>query len=129
MKGSKTFEWFNKLIQNKAQSKVTEIIVYDMYMRLFFIEPQWIDYFGEDYCIIGFSEDKYDYYWVCINNKTKELKFVTYLYKLEPSKHTAKTWNKNEKRNIRDFVNEYFKNHTNENLIYLNDNINSFEVL
>lgn len=129
MKGSKTFEWFNKLIQNKAQSKVAEIIVYDMYMRLFFVEPQWIDYFGEDYCIIGFSEDKYDYYWVCINNKTKELKFVTYLYKLEPSKHTAKTWNKDEKREIRKFVNEYFKNHTNENLIYLNDNINSFEVL
>jgi len=129
MKGNKTFEWFNKQIQSKAQSKVAEIIVYDMYMRLFFVEPQWIDYFGEDYCIIGFSEDKYDYYWVCINNKTKELKFITYLYKLKPSKHTAKTWNKDEKRNIRNFVNEYFRNHENENLIYLNDNINSFEAL
>jgi len=130
MKGSKTFEWFNKQIQNKAQSKVNKTISYDVYMRLFFVEPQWVDYFGENYCIIGFSEDKYDYYWVAINNKEKKLQFITYLYKLEPSENNmAKTWNKDEKREIRKFVNEYFKNHTNENLIYLNDNINSFEVL
>jgi hypothetical protein len=130
MKGSKTFEWFNKQIQNKAQSKVNKTISYDVYMRLFFVEPQWVDYFGENYCIIGFSEDKYDYYWVAINNKEKKLQFITYLYKLEPSKNNmTKTWNKDEKREIRKFVNEYFKNHTNENLIYLNDNINSFEIL
>jgi len=129
MKGNKTFEWFNKQIQNKAQSKVEESIVKDLYKRLFFTEPQWVNYFDEDYCIIGFSEDKYDYYWVCINNKTTKLKFITYLYKLEPSKHVTKTWNKDEKRNIRNFVNEYFRNYKNENLIYLNDYINSFEVL
>ena len=41
----------------------------------------------------------------------------------------AKTWNKDEKKNIKIFVNEYFNQHKNENLIYLNDNINSFEVL
>ena len=129
MKRSKTFEWFNKQIQNKAQSKVEESIVKDLYKRLFFTEPQWVNYFDESYCIIGFSEDKYDYYWVCINNKTTKLKFITYLYKLEPSKHIDKTWNKDEKRNIRNFVNEYFRNYKNENLIYLNDYINSFEVL
>jgi len=129
MKGNKTFEWFNKQIQNKAQSKVEESIVKDLYKRLFFTEPQWVNYFDESYCIIGFSEDKYDYYWVCINNKTTKLKFITYLYKLEPSKHIDKTWNKDEKRNIRNFVNEYFRNYKNENLIYLNDYINSFEVL
>ena len=129
MKGSKTFEWFNKQIQNKAQSKVNKTISYDVYMRLFFVEPQWVDYFGENYCIIGFSEDKYDYYWVAINNKTKQLNFITYLYKLEPSKRITKTWNKDEKREIKKFVNEYFNQHKNENLIYLNDNINSFEVL
>jgi hypothetical protein len=129
MKGSKTFEWFNKQIQNKAQSKVNKTISYDVYTRLFFVEPQWVDYFGENYCIIGFSEDKYDYYWVAINNKTKQLNFITYLYKLEPSKRITKTWNKDEKRQIRDFVNTYFNQHKNENLIYLNDNINSFEVL
>lgn len=129
MKESKTFEWFNKLIQNKAQSKVNEKIVYNIFIRLFFVEPQWVDYFGEDYCIIGFSEDKYDYYWVAINNKSKELKFITYLYNLEPSIRTAKTWNKDEKRNIRDFVNKYFETHKNENLIYLNDNINSYEII
>lgn len=129
MKESKTFEWFNKQIQNKAQSKVEESIVKDLYKRLFFTEPQWVNYFDESYCIIGFSEDKYDYYWVCINNKTTKLKFITYLYKLEPSKHMEKTWNKDEKRNIRNFINEYFRNYKNENLIYLNDYINSFEAL
>jgi hypothetical protein len=129
MKGSKTFEWFNKQIQNKAQSKVEESIVKDLYKMLFFTEPQWVNYFDESYCIVGFSEDKYDYYWVCINNKDKKLHFITYLYKLEPSEHVTKTWNKDEKRNIRNFVNEYFRNYKNENLIYLNDYINSFEAL
>ena len=129
MKRSKTFEWFNKQVQNKAQSKVEESIVKDLYKMLFFTEPQWVNYFDESYCIIGFSEDKYDYYWVCINNKDKKLHFITYLYKLEPSEHITKTWNKDEKRNIRNFVNEYFRNYKNENLIYLNDNINSFEAL
>lgn len=129
MKNTKTFEWFNKQIQNKAQSKVEESIVKDLYKMLFFTEPKWINHFDEDYCIIGFSEDKYDYYWVAINNKDKKLHFITYLYKLEQSKHITKTWNKDEKRNIRNFVNEYFRNHENENLIYLNDYINSFEAL
>ena len=129
IKKSKTFKWFNRLIQNKAQSNVDETIVYNVFMRLFFVEPQWVDYFDEDYCIIGFCEDKYDYYWVCINNKEKKLKFITYLYKLEPSIHTAKTWNNEEKRNIRNFVNEYFRNYKDNNLIYLNDNINSFDIL
>ena len=129
MKGSKTFEWFNKQVQNNAQSKVEESIVKDLYKRLFFTEPQWVNYFDESYCIIGFSEDKYDYYWIAINNKTRQLNFITYLYKLEPNTIITKIWNKDEKRQIRDFVNAYFNQHKNENLIYLNDNINSFEVL
>ena len=129
IKKSKTFKWFNKLIQNKAQSKVDETIVYNVFMRLFFVEPQWVKYFEEDYCIIGFCENKYDYYWVCINNKEKKLKFITYLYKLEPSIRIAKTWNNEEKRNIRNFVNEYFRNYKDDNLIYLNDYINSFDIL
>lgn len=129
MKGSKIFEWFNKQVQNNAQSKVNESIVNDLYKMLFFTEPQWINYFDESYCIIGFSEDKYDYYWIAINNKTKRLNFITYLYKLEPNTTITKIWNKDEKRQIRDFVNTYFDQHKNENLIYLNDNINSFEVL
>lgn len=129
IKKSKTFKWFNKLIQNKAQSNVNETIVYNVFMRLFFVEPQWVDYFDEDYCIIGFCEDRYDYYWIAINNKEKKIHFITYLYKLEPSIRTAKTWNNEEKQNIRNFVNEYFENRKDINLIYLNDNINSFELV
>jgi len=129
IKKSKTFKWFNKLIQNKAQSKVDETIVYNVFMRLFFVEPQWVEYFGEDYCIIGFCEDKYDYYWIAITNKEKWIYFITYLYKLEPSIRTAKTWNNEEKQNIRNFVNKYFENRKDINLIYLNDNINSFELV
>jgi len=128
MNKSKMFEWFNKQIQSKSQSKIEENIIYDMYKRLFFIEPQWIDYYGENYCIIGFCEDKYDYYWIAINNKKKDLKFITYLYKLENTSFD-KIWNKDEKRNIREYVKEYFNIHETENLIYLNDNINCFELL
>ena len=126
MKRSKIFEWFNKQVQNNAQSKVEESIVKHLYKRLFFTEPIWIEYFEEPYCIIGFSEDRWDYYWVCINNKDRNLKFITYLYDLKLCKYVDKKWSKDEKRNIKEFILNYFKNNKNENLIYLNDNINNY---
>lgn len=120
------FELFNRQIQSKSQSKIEENIVYDIYKQLFFTEPKWIEYNNQYYCIIGFSEDKYDYYWICINNKEKKLQFITYLYKLEFS-DIDKHWNKGERQNIKQFTLDYFKEHKNENLIYLNDYINNYD--
>jgi len=126
MNKSKMFELFNRQIQSKSQSKIEENIVYDIYKQLFFTEPKWIEYNNQYYCIIGFSEDKYDYYWICINNKEKKLQFITYLYKLEFS-DIDKHWNKGERQNIKQFTLDYFKEHKNENLIYLNDYINNYD--
>ena len=126
MNKSKIFEWFNIQIQSKSQSKIEENIVYNIYKQLFFTEPKWIEYNNQYYCVIGFSEDKYDYYWICINNKEKKLQFITYLYKLEFS-DIDKHWNKEERQNIKQFVLYYFKEHRNENLIYLNDYINNYD--
>jgi len=123
------FEWFNRQIQATATSKVYTEIVENIYKNLFFTEPKWIEYYNQSYCVIGFSEDKYDYYWVCINNKDRQLKFITYLYKLEESKVVNKKWNKDEKINIKKFVLNYFKEHKNENLIYLNDYINNYDYI
>ena len=107
---------------------VEKNIVKDLFNHLFFIEPFWIDYYGESYCVIGFSEDRYDYYWICINNKEHKLQFITYLYKLKLI-NKSKIWNKEEKRNIKKFVLEYFNEHKNENLIYLNDYINNYDYI
>ena len=126
MKESKLFNWFSKQINSNSWHKVSDSIIYDIYNTIFFKEPLWIDYYNEHYCIIGFSEDKYDYYWICINNKTKELKFVTYLYKLKPNNIVTKQFNYDECKNIKEFVIQYFKEHKNENLIYLNDYINNY---
>lgn len=127
MNDYKAYKFFREQAQRNAWSWIDLNILEDIYNKLFFIEPIWIDYFGEPYCIIGFSEDRYDYYWVCINNKEQKLKFITYLYNLEPSKIINKIWSKDEKRNIKKFVLDYFKENKNENLIYLNDNINNFD--
>lgn len=127
MNDCKTYRFFREQAQRNAWSWIDLNILKDIYNNLFFIEPIWIDYYDEPYCIIGFSEDKYDYYWICINNKEQKLKFITYLYKLNPSKTVNKIFNKEEKRNIKNFVLDYFKEHKNENLIYLNDNINNYD--
>lgn len=123
----RTYKFFREQAQRNAWSWIDLNILKDIYNKLFFIEPIWIEYFGEPYCIIGFSEDKWDYYWVCINNKDRNLKFITYLYDLKPCKYVDKKWTKYEKRNIKNFILNYFKDNKNENLIYLNDNINNYD--
>lgn len=127
MKDSKSFNLFNKQIQATSICKVSPEIVENIYDNLFFTEPKWIEYNNQYYCVIGFSEDKYDYYWICINNKEKKLQFITYLYKLKFSSSVDKHWNKEERQSIKQFVLDYFKEHKNENLIYLNDYINNYD--
>ena len=122
----KAYRFFREQAQRNSWYWINLDILKDVYNTLFFTEPIWINYFGEDYCIIGFSEDKLDYYWVAINNNEKKLKFITYLYKLKKSERVSKKWNKDERKNIKEFVTDYFKKNKNDNLIYLSDYINSY---
>ena len=101
-------------------------IIDKCYKMLFEDDSQWKEHFdNEALYVIGLSEDKYDYYWVCINNKDRKLKFITCLYSIDkPCERITKKWNKDERRNILNEVKRYFKeNSLKENLIYLDEKI------
>ena len=107
-------------------SPVPEHIVNDCYKFFFEDESQWKEYFdNEALYVIGLSEDKYDYYWICINNKEKKLKFITCAYNIDkPCERVTKIWSKDERRHIFNEVKKYFKEHSDkENLIYLDEKI------
>ena len=116
-----------KRINLKAwASPVPNDIIDKCYKMLFEDDSQWKEYFdNKALYVIGLSEDKYDYYWVCINNKERKLKFITCVYNIDkPCKRVTKTWNKDERRNILNKVKEYFKeNSLKENLIYLDEKL------
>ena len=107
-------------------SPVPNDIIDKCYKMLFEDDSQWKEYFdNKALYVIGLSEDKYDYYWVCINNKERKLKFITCVYNIDkPCKRVTKKWNKDERRNILNEVKRYFKeNSLKENLIYLDEKI------
>jgi len=81
----------------------------------------WRMYMDEPIYVIGLSEDKYDFYWVTINNKERKIKFITCLYSLnEKCKYVDKQWSTDEKKDIKQFVEQYFIEHPRENLIDIN---------
>ena len=114
-------------INTKAwASPVPDAIINDCYKFFFIDESQWKEHFdNEAVYVIGLSEDKYDYYWVCINNKERKLQFITCVYNIDkPCDRVTKKWNKDERQNILKEVKEYFKEHSDkENLIYLDEKI------
>lgn len=78
----------------------------------------WRMYEGEPVYVIGLSEDKYDFYWMTINNKEQKIKFITCLYSLkEKCTYVTKEWSTDEKTKIKEFVDKYFEEHPKENLI------------
>lgn len=119
-------EQFIERINTKAwASPVPNHIIDNCYKFFFEDESQWKEYIdGTFWYVIGLSEDRYDYYWVCINNKEKKLKFITCVYDIDKPCIVTKKWNKDERNNILKEVKEYFKEHSiKENLIYLDDKI------
>ena len=115
-------------INTKAwASPVPEHIINDCYKFFFKDESQWKEYFdNEAVYVIGLSEDRYDYYWVCINNKERKLQFfITCTFDIDnPCDRVIKKWNKEERKNILNEVKKYFTEHSDkENLIYLDEKI------
>ena len=110
-------------------SPVPDAIINDCYKFFFKDESQWKEHFdNEAVYVIGLSEDRYDYYWVCINNKERKLQFISCAYDIDkPCDRVIKKWNKDERRNILKEVKEYFKEHSDtENLIYLDEKIYNY---
>lgn len=118
-------EQFIERINTKAwSSPIPNHIIDNCYKFFFEDESQWKLHLDEPLYVIGLSEDRYDYYWLCINNKEKELKFITCVYDIDKPCKVTKKWNKDERTNILKEVKEYFKEHSiKENLIYLDNKI------
>lgn len=106
---------FHQQINEKCESEIQQSITNE----LFRICGSWRMYFDEPIYIIGLSEDKYDFYYIGINNKERKLKFITCLYKLEACRIISKKWSTDEKQLITNYVNTYFDEHKNEKLLYL----------
>lgn len=131
------YENLKEKINLKARSgNVQESIIKSCYKFFFEDEHRWKEnYNGKPIYIIGLSEDRYDYYWLCVD-EDYNLKFITCCYKIdkpynlsilnidEPYKHPVKDINENDYKLIINKVKEYFKEHINENLIYLDENHN-----
>ena len=115
------YENLKEKINIRARSgNVQEPIIKSCYKFFFEDEHRWKEnYNGKPFYIIGLSEDRYDYYWICID-EDYNLKFVTCCYKIDkPYTHHIKDICENDYKLIVNKVKEYFKEHTNENLIYL----------
>lgn len=114
----------DKINTKSWTSSVQKSIIDDCYKFFYIDESQWKKFYDDDYYIIGLSEDRYDYYWLCVNKDLK-LKFITCLYNIDnPCERVTKIWSKDERRHIFDKVTKYFKEHSDkENLIYLDEKL------
>lgn len=131
-----SYENLKEKINIRARSgNVQEPIIKSCYKFFFEDEHRWKEnYNGKPIYIIGLSEDRYDYYWLCVD-ENYNLKFITCCYKIDKPyslsilninksyKHPVKDINENDYKLIVNKVKEYFKEHTNENLIYLDTKI------
>lgn len=122
MKEQVTYKKLTEKINTKAwSSPVPKHIIDNCYVYFCTRDNQWFKHHDDEfYYVIGLSEDDYDYYWLCINNKEKKLKFITCCYDIDKPTYVDKKWNYDERNMIIKEVKNYFKYHSaNENLIYL----------
>lgn len=114
----------DKINTKSWTSSVQKSIIDDCYKFFYIDESQWKKYYDDDYYIIGLSEDKYDYYWICVNKDLK-LKFITCLFKFnENDISISKNWSQKETKNILEKVKKYFLKYSDkENLIYLDEKL------
>lgn len=116
MNNNKILNDFHTQIEEKCDGKIQKLITDELYK----IINSWQLIHGEPAYIIGLSEDHWDYYYMYINNKERKINFMTCLYKMNPAYSISKNWNTDEKKMIKEYVNDYFEEHKNEKLIYFN---------
>lgn len=105
---------FKKLIKSRTDNDIQDIILEELYKY----RGMWCINNNESIYIIGLSEDRWDNYYIYINNHEKNIKFMTCLNKLEPHKYVVKNFNKDEINNIKEVLNRYFENNKTEKLLY-----------
>ena len=112
-------EDFHGFIEKSNNIKIQKAITNELYD----IIGTWRKHFDNSVFIIGLSADKYDYYYITINNKERKLNFITCLYNLSEKRKKKKKWTIDEKHMIKSYVNDYFIKANNEKLIYLWDEL------
>ena len=70
--------------------------------------------------VLGLTADRFDYYYMVIDNKNYRLKFITCVYNLEHVKVHGNDLTDNEKKIIKSYINQYFIDHNTEQLLYCN---------
>ena len=105
---------FKELIKSRTNNDIQDIILENLYKY----RGMWYKYNDDPIYIIGLSEDRWDYYYIYINNQEKNIKFITCLEKLELCNYVTKKFNKDEINNIKEVLNKYFENNTTEKLLY-----------
>lgn len=106
---------FDEILFNANKRMIQRPIVEDLYNKI----NSWITYNDENWYLIGLSENKYDYYYILINNKSRELKFLSCAINIEQNPKSTYQFNWDERKHINEEVEKYFSTHVNEKLIYL----------
>ena len=125
-----SFDTFKEWINTKAWANPVPTHIVECCYKIFFKDDsQWKIYFNEPLYVIGLSEDRYDYYYLCVDSN-KKLKFITCVYNIDNyCKTEQKKWTKDELNSIFTIAKEYFKNHTTkENLIFLDGKLSSTKI-
>ena len=110
---------FHFMIEDNNKIKIQQVITDSLYDML----GNWYWYNDEFVYVLGLSMDKYDYYYMVIDDKNYRLKFITCLFNLEKDKITKlNDFSAVEKKIIKSYINQYFldKPIEKETLLYCN---------
>ena len=107
---------FHFMIEDKNGIKIQQAITDSLYDML----GKWYKREDEIVCVLGLTADKFDYYYMVIDDKNYRLKFITCLYNLEQTQIPNNDLTDNEKKIIKSYINQYFIDHNTEQLLYCN---------
>lgn len=109
-------EGFHFMISDINKIEIQKSITYHLYDIL----GKWCHHHDEFVYVLGLTMDKYDFYYLVIDDKNYRLKFITCLYNLKEYNEKIYEFGKTENKIIKSYINQYFLDHQNETLLYLN---------
>lgn len=108
---------FHFMIEDNNKIEIQKVITDSLYDML----GNWYWHEDEFVYVLGLSMDKYDYYYMVIDDKDYRIKFITCLYNLEKNpRPELNELSVTEEKIIKSYVNQYFLDHKNEKLLYFN---------
>ena len=110
---------FHFMIEDANKIEIQQAITDSLYNML----GKWYWFNDEFVYVLGLSMDKFDYYYMVIDDKNYRLKFITCLFNLEKDEITKlNDFSVVEKKIIKSYINQYFidKPLDKEKLLYCN---------